>query len=132
MRLLLQRILILCSITALAHSASARAEPIPSEAKTVIERVHRAAVAKDFDSLREYMAPEFNWSFGGDASAGQAIEAWKNQPGYLRELAKVTRLKCLYRKDRYVECPVVAATKFRAGFKATEGKWRMEYFLEGD
>ena len=132
MRLLLQRILILCSITALAHSASAMAEPIPLEAQAVIEGVHRAAVAKDFDSLRKYMAPKFNWSFGGDASAGQAIEAWKNQPGYLRQLARVTRLKCLYRKDRYVECPVVAGKNFRAGFKATKGKWRMEYFLEGD
>jgi hypothetical protein len=132
MRQLYRRILALCTFTALGHSAFAGMEPIPPAAKTVIERVHRAAVAKDFDSLRKYMVPEFSWSFGGDASAEQAIEAWKKQPGYLRQLARVTKLKCIYRKDRYVECPVGAGTNFRAGFKATDGKWRMEYFVEGD
>ena len=132
MRLLHQRTQVLCVLTALAHSTSAGAEPIPAAAKIVIEQVHRAAVAKDFDSLRQHMVPEFSWSFGGDASIEQAIAAWKKQPGYLRQLARVTKQKCTYRKDRYVECPVGAGTNFRAGFKATDGKWRMEYFLEGD
>ena len=133
MQLLQQRAKLLCVLAALAHSAPAGAEPIPVGAKTVIEQVHRAAVAKDFDSIRQHMAPEFIWSFGpSDASIEQAIAAWKRQPGYLRQLARITKQKCTYGKDRYVECPIGVGTNFRAGFKATDGKWTIEYFVAGD
>jgi hypothetical protein len=132
MQLIQKSAQVLFALVALAHSASVGAEPVPAGAKTVIEQVHRAAVAKDFDSIRQHMAPEFSWSFGGDTSIEQAIAAWKKQPGYLRQLARITKQKCTYRKDSYVECPVGAGANFRAGFKATDGKWRMEYFLEGD
>jgi len=112
--------------------AHAGVEPIPTAAGAVIAAVHRAAAAKDYEGLRRHMVAEFNWSFGGDASAEQAIAEWKKQPDYMRQLARVTKLKCTYLKDRYVECPAGAGTNFRAGFKAVAGQWRMEYFVAGD
>ena len=110
----------------------ANAQPVPEAARKVIEPVHRAAQAKDFAGLRNCMVEEFTWSFGGDGNAEQAIAAWKAQPGYLRQLARVTRLQCTFRSGQYIECPVGAGTNFRAGFKLTEGQWKMQYFVVGD
>lgn len=108
------------------------AAEIPPEATKVIGQVHKAAESKNYPKLRSFMAPEFTWSFGGDGNADETIARWKAEPGYLRNLARITRLKCVYRRDRYVECPANAGTAFRAGFKEVGGTWRMEYFVEGD
>ena len=113
-------------------AGTSRAEQPPPAAVAVIAQVHRAAAARNYEKLREHMISEFTWSFGGDPSVDQALSAWKNEPGYLRQLARVTARKCVYRKDKYVECPVRAGTGFRAGFKESNGKWSMEYFVEGD
>jgi hypothetical protein len=79
------------------------------------------------------MMQDFTWSFGGDSSADQAIAEWKKDPNYMRQLGKITQAKCAYRKeDKYVECPARAGTSFRAGFKLSEGRWKMVYFVGGD
>ena len=104
----------------------------PSGALEVIARVNRAARQMDYVALRADMIQEFSWSFGGDSSAEQAIAEWKKQPKYMRQLGKVTQAKCAYRKDKYVECPANAGTSFRAGFKLSEGQWKMVYFIGGD
>ena len=132
MRAIHEKVQALCIAAVLVQSLPAGAESVPPNAKIVIDQVHRAALEKNFENLREHMISEFTWSFGGDASAEQAINAWKKQPGYLRQLARVTKLQCEYLKNRYVECPVRAGMNFRAGFKATEGKWKLEYFVGGD
>jgi len=106
--------------------------PPPSDAKEAIARVNRAAKQKDYAALRADMAQEFTWSFGGDSRAEQAIDEWRKEPRYMLQLAKVTQAKCAYREDSYVECPASAGTSFRAGFKLTEGRWKMVYFVEGD
>jgi hypothetical protein len=110
----------------------AAAEVPPSGALEVIARVSRAARQMDYVALRGDMIQEFTWSFGGDSSAEQAIAEWKKQPKYLRRLGKVTQARCTYRKDKYVECPANAGTSFRAGFKLSEGRWKMVYFVGGD
>ena len=119
---------------ALATSIPGRAaaEVPPSGALEVIARVNRAARQMDYVALRADMIQEFSWSFGGDSSAEQAIAEWKKQPKYMRQLGKVTQAKCAYRKDKYVECPANAGTSFRAGFKLSEGQWKMVYFIGGD
>jgi hypothetical protein len=119
---------------ALATSGSDRAaaEPPPSGALEVIARVNRAARQMDYVALRADMIKEFSWSFGGDSSAEQAIAEWKKQPEYMRQLGRVTKMRCAYRKDKYVECPANAGTSFRAGFKMSEGQWKMVYFIGGD
>ena len=110
----------------------AAAEPPPSGAGEIIVRVDRAAKHNDYVALRADMAPEFTWSFGGDSSAEQAIDEWKKEPRYMLQLRSVTQARCLYRKDKYVECPANAGASFRAGFKLSEGRWKMVYFVEGD
>ena len=124
------------SVLFLAFVASvtgrAAAEPPPSGAMEVIARVNRAAKHNDYVALRADMAQEFTWSFGGDSSAEQAIDEWKKQPRYMLQLGRVTQAKCTYRKDKYVECPANARASFRAGFKLSEGQWKMVYFVEGD
>jgi hypothetical protein len=110
----------------------AAAEPPPSGALVVIARVSHSARHLDYAALRADMVQEFRWSFGGDSSAEQAITEWQKEPGYLRQLGRVTRMRCAYGKDRYVECPANAGTSFRAGFKLQDGQWKMVYFIGGD
>ena len=123
-----------CLVTSAACAVSPQtsAGEIPANAAVVVAAVNKAASAKNYVALKKMMAPEFTWSFSGDGNADQALEAWKREPGYLRSLARVTSRKCVYRTDRYVECPAKAGTAFRAGFKEVAGVWRMEYFVEGD
>ena len=110
----------------------ALAESVPSGASQLIRKVNAAAQRHDYAALSSVMVPDFSWNFGGEASAKRAISEWKKQPGYLRQLATVTRAKCVYRKDRVVECPAKAGTSFRAGFSEIDGQWKMVYFVEGD
>ena len=107
------------------------ASPVPAAAKAVIQQVHAAAARKDLAALEALMISEFTWSFGGDASAKQALAEWGSKPRYLDALSRVTGLACTY-EDRIVECPAKARTGFRAGFKQTSSGWRMIYFVEGD
>ena len=125
--------LVSVTLVGLATSVPARAAAeIPSGALEVIARVSRAARQMDYAALRADMIREFTWSFGGDSSAEQAIAEWKKQPKHMRQLAKVTQARCVYRKDKYVECPANAGASFRAGFKVSEGQWKMVYFVGGD
>lgn len=78
------------------------------------------------------MDSNFRSSFGGDGGIEEALELWKKQPDYLKNLARVTSQNCVYLYGNYIECPREAGTGFRAGFKETNGRWRMEYFLAGD
>jgi len=117
---------------AAAVSDRAAAAPPPPGALEVIARVNRAAGQMDYVALRADMIQEFRWSFGGDSSAEQAIAEWKKQPQYMRQLGRVTKARCAYRKDNYVECPANAGISFRAGFKLSDGQWKMVYFIGGD
>lgn len=78
------------------------------------------------------MAKEFLWSFGGDGNASQAIDAWRNDPAYLKNLSRITNLKCKYTNDKRVECPANAGTGYRAVFKQLPDGWRMTSFVNGD
>ncbi|MYN47140.1 hypothetical protein GTP23_19030 [Pseudoduganella sp. FT93W] len=121
----------------LVASASPQARvvkrPIPQDAKSVIRSVHVAAQAKDYRALKALMVPEFKWSFGGDSDADQAIEAWKHDQEALRELSRVTRLRCLFKADtKTIQCPANSGIYYRAGFTKTAEGWRMSYFVAGD
>jgi hypothetical protein len=122
----------MCVAIAAAVSGDAAGAPPPPGALEAIARVNRSAGHNDFAALRADMIQDFRWSFGGDSSADQAIDEWKKQPRQMRQLAKITRAKCAYRKDGYVECPANVGTSFRAGFKLRDGQWKMEYFVGGD
>ena len=119
-------------VTLVASSPAHAVAEVPPGALEVIARVGRAASQTDYVALRADMIQDFTWSFGGDSSAEQAIAEWKKQPNHMRQLVKVTRAKCAYRKDGYVECPASAGTSFRAGFRLSEGQWKMVYFVSGD
>ncbi len=107
--------------------------PIPLDAKSVIRSVQVAAKAKDYRALKALMVPEFKWSFGGDGDADQAIEAWKHDQEALRELSRVTRLRCSFIADtNAIQCPANEEIYYRAGFTKTSEGWRMSYFVAGD
>jgi hypothetical protein len=108
------------------------AAPVPPGAIETIARVNRAATRNDFAALRATMVQDFRWSFGGDASADQAIAEWKKEPRYLRQLARITKGTCTRHSDGEVECPARAGTSSRAGFMLRDGQWTMTYFIEGD
>ena len=108
------------------------AATLPKPATAVIAQIHNAAKAADYVMLESLMTQDFIWSFGGDASATQAIAEWKANPSTLDKLMKVTRQPCRPQADNTVECPNNAGTGYRAGFKNTSVGWRMFYFVEGD
>ena len=105
---------------------------IPEDARRAIQEVHRAATNGDFAVLRKLMVRDFQWSFGGDPDAQQALDAWKADPRYLRNLRRVTLQHCGFITPQIVQCPAGARASFRAGFERTQDGWRMRYFVEGD
>jgi len=112
--------------------AIAKSMGIPPELKSLISQVGEAAKKKDFVALRSAMTQEFIWSFGGDGDADQAIAEWKKYPRYLSDLAAVTKAKCGAEGPDYIQCPMNAGTRFRAGFRLVGGQWKMAYFVGGD
>jgi hypothetical protein len=106
---------------------------IPDEATAVIRAVRTAAKTKDYATLRQLMVQDFTWSFGGDGDAHQAIEAWRQDRFALKQLYRVTSLRCVFRGSvNVVQCPPNAGLNYRAGFTKTEEGWRMSYFVAGD
>jgi hypothetical protein len=129
-----------CLAAASSASAAEPARALPAAATQVIAQVRQAAEQRDLPGLRKLMIREFSWSFGGDRDADQAIEAWKEDPKYLRQLVRVLRQPCRVDTARYgsdegkrrAKCPGAGNLSFRAGFIETPDGWRMEYFVEGD
>ena len=119
------------SLTPLVFAPALSAEPVPAAARQVIAQVHAAARTSNYPKLRALMIDEFSWSFGGDASADQAVAEWQKQRRYMRHLAAATKSRCAYR-DKYVECPANAGISYRAGFTKIGDRWKMAYFVEGD
>ena len=105
---------------------------IPIEAALTISKVNSAAQQNDFEALQLLMTTDFIWSFGGDASATQAIAEWRSNPDAIKQLIKVTGQPCTHNEDNTVECPRNAGLGYRAGFKITNAGWRMYYFVQGD
>lgn len=119
--------LTLCFISTHAFSGS-----LPKQASLTLHQVNKAAKAANFATLESLMTQDFIWSFGGDASASQAIAEWKANPDALKHLIYVTGQPCIYFSDNTVECPTNAGLGYRAGFKHTNTGWRMHYFVQGD
>lgn len=108
------------------------AKPLPPGATAVIHAVHTAAGQQRHAALQRLMAPEFVWSFGGDADAQQAIAAWKADPKALKALHRATGMPCAALPDGGVECPRQAGRAARARFEPTAQGWRMVSFVAGD
>lgn len=120
--------LLLCSLALPVLSG----ETPPKEALIVIKQVHKASAQQQFQSLTTLMSPEFTWSFGGDASADQAIQEWKARPKLLQQLSRVTAGRCEVVSGGIVQCPAGARIGYRAGFKQFPQGWLMVYFVAGD
>jgi hypothetical protein len=126
---------LLCSAAGLVLAigqAHASEHPLPKEAKQIIAAVHSAAEKGDLRALRKLMKTDFVWSFGGDGSADQAIQAWQESPAELKELARVTSLTCAYTEPGLVQCPPNAGMNHRAGFEKNQDGWQLTYFVAGD
>jgi hypothetical protein len=108
------------------------AASVPVAAQLIITKVHAAASHKAVSKLKNLMISEFIWSFGGDAEATQAIEAWQKSPIAFKQLEIITAKPFSEISQHYVECASKAHTGYRAGFKLTESGWRMDYFVAGD
>lgn len=117
--------------------------PLPPGVAETVDGVRRAAAAGNPKALRPWMAREFTWSFGGDADADQAIEAWSRDPQALRELAAVIDRGCVERADEQgmregsIVCPPEYETDpeylgYRAGFRLQDDGWKMIFFVAGD
>lgn len=123
---------IICFSILLVFSFSTLAAPFSIEAQSVISKVHTAAKNKDTVALKKLMVTEFIWSFGGDANAEQAIQAWKADKSIFKKMYRATGQDCIEKSDYSIECPKNAGTGYRAGFKKTTEGWRMFYFVAGD
>lgn len=114
-----------------ADSLQARPS-IPAEAANAVKAVNLAASRRDLAALRSAMTEEFIWSFGGDASARQAIDAWRADPRLLTALRDATSGSCEPIGQRYIQCPKDAGVSHRAGFALTSVGWRLTCFVAGD
>jgi hypothetical protein len=107
-------------------------EAPPKEALVVVKQVHEASTRQQLQSLAPLMSPEFTWSFGGDASAEQALQEWRARPKALQHLSRVTASRCEVISGGIVQCPAGAKLGYRAGFKQFPQGWLMVYFVAGD
>lgn len=109
-------VLLSCA-TSLCAANSVPIEPtkLPPGARATITQLQAAAEANDFAKLRSLMIDPFIWSFGGDASADQAIAAWRVDPGYLTGLRATLTRECHLSDPEEVECPGKGDGDFRAG-----------------
>ncbi|OWQ45647.1 hypothetical protein CDL60_17370 [Roseateles noduli] len=123
--------ILLCMLIA-ASSTLAAPRALPGTFAPALERIRIAAGQRDYSALRAMMVEDFTWSFGGDGSADQAIEAWKGDSSSMPALAKAARMSCGWISGDIVQCPTSAKLGHRAGFKLVEGQWRMVYFVSGD
>jgi hypothetical protein len=112
--------------------AATQTRVIPQEAKRVISQVHIAAKQQDTKTLKKLMITKFIWSFGGDADATQALQAWQENPSAFKQLYRITGMNCIAIEQDAIECPKNAGMTYRAGFIKTPQGWLMEYFVEGD
>lgn len=110
------------------------APEIQHEAKALVARVHAAAEARDFATLKSLMDPNFVSSFGGDGGIEEALASWRANPDQVHTLADVTESAdhCEALSNQTVECPANAGTGWRAGFGSSPSGWRMTYFVAGD
>jgi hypothetical protein len=115
-----------------AAPTKAETARLPQDARHVITQLQKAAESKDLARLRSLMIDGFIWSFGGDASADQAIDAWREDDRYLDELRATLERGCHPDGPDRVECPGKGGADFRAGLVKTQAGWRMEYLVEGD
>lgn len=111
--------------------ANAAMPSVSEDASIAIHQVHVAALKRNTVSLKLLMLDNFEWSFGPDQGAKQALAAWTKDPIHFKQLARVTAMPCSIEGD-VVECPHNAGMGYRAGFKMTTSGWRMIYFLAGD
>ena len=126
------RICAYAAVLAVFFTSPSAAASILRDARVAIQQVHAASANEDYSALRRLMVRDFQWSFGGDADVQQALDAWKADTKYFKNLRRVTGQQCSYRTQEIVECPAKAGTAFRAGFAKTADGWRMRYFVEGD
>jgi hypothetical protein len=102
------------------------------EASATIAELRCAAAARDLAKLRSLMTDEFIWSFGGDASADQAIAAWRDDSRYLDRLRATLERGCHRSGHDELECPGAGGGDFRAGLVKVPAGWRLYYLVAGD
>ena len=116
----------------------ARFGKLPAGAARAVAEVERAAGARDVATLRRFMADEFTYSTGDEASAETAIVVWQADPSILAELAKAVDAGCGHDTGKgLVVCPASlladeGAPGYRAGFRDVGGTWKMVFFIAGD
>lgn len=123
--------ILLCFISQFSYAAT-QTKAIPQDAKRVIDHVHIAAKQQDTKALKKLMITKFIWSFGGDADATQALQAWQENPSAFKQLYRITGMDCIAIEQDAIECPKNAGMTYRAGFIKTPQGWLMEYFVAGD
>lgn len=128
--------LVTSAALALACAPAFAAAPMPAAVGHLIQTVHRAAVSRDFDQLRQTMTADFQWSFdAAEQTADRALRNFQDQTDTwtLPALAAATAnaQACGYVNDN-VECPRDAGSGYRAGFARTTAGWRMIYFVAGE
>lgn len=104
---------------------------LPQEAAAVIQQVLRAAQQREFTRLRALMIREFLFEFVHPSDADAAIEAFKENPDYLRELAAVLKQGCFAWRRSDVTCPGKGGMGLSVGFTLTPDGWRLYSFVTG-
>lgn len=111
---------------------------LPKAAALVVAEVERAASARDVARLRGLMVSDFTYSTGDEPSAETAMVVWQADPSLLGELVKVLEAGCAHDPAKgQVVCPAAflrdeSAPGYRAGFRLSDGSWKMAFFVNGE
>jgi hypothetical protein len=112
--------------------------PIPAEAADAVAAALKAARKRNLGALRALMVEDFTWSFGGSASADEAMAMWQADGTIIERLIGVLEAGCRADEAKTaVTCPPAYTETpgylgYRAGFVRRGDAWRMSFFVSGD
>lgn len=110
--------------------------PIDAEAGKQLGQVRLAIKRRDYDSLREHLAPDLVWSLGGSPGVDAALAMWQADPAILDSLAAAVDAGCRGDAKEVVCPPAAVETPGYTGWRLTlvrrpEG-WLVTSFVQGD
>lgn len=101
----------------------------PADARLLLKLIWTAAADVSESTVGHLMEPAFTWSFGGDASSAQALEAWKADGDLGRKLRAALAGRCR-QEGTTLTCEPKRGP--RLVLERLEGCWRWTAFVGGD
>lgn len=101
----------------------------PADARLLLRLIWTAAAEPSLVTLGALMEPAFTWSFGGDASAEQALASWRADVDVGKKLRAAVAGRCRVEGTTLTCAPKRGP---RLVLERLQGCWRWTAFVAGD